>query len=171
MKMAAAAAMLALFVLPAGCADGSAGGFGGGLFAEPLPDTTSMREVYADGAVTVEAGELHTAPCPSDSDAPGGQICLLRVKLTNGSERSIAIASRLCLEVTSGGAPCAVLSSLDAAVPPFEGVERVVPFDGLIRPGQTREGYVAFTAPAGSTSFEFRLATCYAEDEWIGFTF
>ena len=160
------AVFCAVFILAAGCSSG-----GSGIFSAPtLPDTTSMREVYADASAVIEAGELHTAACnTSGSDA--SQYCLLRMKMTNNGIQSIAVSSQLCIEVSCGSEPCEVIGVFDDRLPAFDGVDVVVPFDGLVRPGETHEGYIAFISPADAASFDFKFALDYADNIWVEFSF
>ncbi|MBE6754616.1 MAG: hypothetical protein E7559_09775 [Ruminococcaceae bacterium] len=159
-----AAAMLCIAVL---CGCNSEGGI---LHKPaPAPDLTTVRQVYSDSGVTIEMGDMHTVPpAVSGSDA---DCCLLFVRLTNSGTESVAISSQLCIEVSSGGAPCQCISPKDSRITAVQEHDSFPPLDGLVRPGETREGYIAFVAPADSTAFDFRMALDYADNVWVEFSF
>ena len=140
-----AAVMLAL----CGCS-----GSGGTSGSDAQPgDPSAVVTVYCDDRVTVEAGDMRLVD--------GQDCCLLRLKLLNTGDKSIALSSALCVRLTADG------QALETVALP-DGYQ---PVDGLVRPGGTADGYIAFASSALPEMLSAELALDFAADDWITFVY
>lgn len=137
--------------------------------AQPEEDPAQIKtfsEVYNDGVTVIETGRLVRLPGSSDAY----EYCCLELRLTNNGTAPIYYSSMLCLSASSGGNAFPTENILAATLAAREAIDGFLTLDGVIDPDTTVQGFVLFEAPAGTESFDIRLATDFCDDEWVGFS-
>lgn len=141
LRIIAAAVMAAVMLGGSGCNEGTG-----------APEVDVPIPIYDDGQYLIEQYALEAG------EREGRECLLARLRITNRAEESVVLSSVIGLRVLAGGDECALLDPAPLAA-----------IDGLIAPGETAEGYVAFAPSEGATEYSFELAMDYAADHILTF--
>lgn len=114
---------------------------------KPVP----FEPVLSDGVFTVEARTARD----------NGSLTVVELRITNGSEKSVAVSSALGVKVNAGGSEMELLNAKELGLSPI---------DGLIEPGSTAQGFIAFADESLSESCEVAVAVDLGKDDWLTFT-
>lgn len=123
--------------------------------------------VYSDEMVMIEARELVRVDL-QDSET---DLCCLRIRLTNLSQKNIVLSSLMCFAVSSGGEECQIEDTIKMHETAKEFIADFRSADGLIAPTESLECYICFRAKKDAVSFIVDAASDYSNGKWVSFEY